>query len=55
MLAAVPAGETANGSFPDLAVATMVSIAANAEVGTNYMQVCARAESLLQLHPWASM
>ncbi|KAG2439977.1 hypothetical protein HXX76_004095 [Chlamydomonas incerta] len=32
-------GETANGDFPQLALATMCAIAANAEVGTNYPQV----------------
>eukprot|EP00198_Chlamydomonas_reinhardtii_P006402 XP_001695738.1 pyruvate kinase [Chlamydomonas reinhardtii] len=32
-------GETANGDFPQLALATMCAISANAEVGTNYPQV----------------
>ncbi|KXZ44735.1 hypothetical protein GPECTOR_63g60 [Gonium pectorale] len=32
-------GETANGAFPQQALATMAAIAANAEVGTNYPQV----------------
>jgi pyruvate kinase len=35
-----PAGETANGAFPDKAVSTMAAIVANAEVGINYYQVC---------------
>ena len=32
-------GETANGAFPDRAVATMAAIAANAEEGVNHCQV----------------
>ncbi|GIL77051.1 hypothetical protein Vretimale_3233 [Volvox reticuliferus] len=32
-------GETANGAFPKVALATMANIVANAEVGTNYPQV----------------
>ncbi|EFJ40446.1 pyruvate kinase [Volvox carteri f. nagariensis] len=32
-------GETANGTFPLLALTTMANIVANAEVGTNYPQV----------------
>jgi len=32
-------GETANGAFPDKAVATMAAIAANAEEGVNHCQV----------------
>ncbi len=36
------AGETANGAFPDKALATMVAIVANAEVGTNYYQARGR-------------
>lgn len=33
------AGETANGKFPDLAVATMREIVANAENGNAYMSM----------------
>lgn len=40
------AGETANGAFPDKALATMVAIVANAEVGTNYYQVRGRQQPL---------
>ncbi len=32
----LPAGETANGDFPDVAVSTMAAIVANAEVGVDY-------------------
>ncbi len=31
-------GETANGAFPDLAVATMARLARSAEVGVNFYQ-----------------
>jgi pyruvate kinase len=44
-------GETANGAWPTLAVATMASIVTNAEVGVNSYQVRTDAYCSIRQQP----